>query len=84
MTDLSDLLGKFNRYVRSYKTRNQKVLAPENRLPPDFVRRFYYEPSADQQRYNDRIISKIAAVFETADGTSSPHRHNVTVYGREG
>lgn len=89
LTDLRDLLIKFNPYVRSYKTMHQKLeeekvlVLKENRSPINFVMRFYHEPSADQRRYNDPTTSEIAAVFETADGAPPSHIH-ITVYEKPG
>lgn len=89
LTNLSDLLGKFNPYTRSYKTMHQKLeeekalALKENRSPINFVMRFYHEPSTDQRPYNDPTTSEIAAVFETSDGAPPSHRH-ITVYERQG
>jgi len=54
----------------------------ENRVPLNFVMKFYHEPSADQRRYNDATTSEIVAVFETADGAPPSHRH-IAVYEKE-
>lgn len=89
LNKLNAVLEKYNPYVKSYKTMNDKLkedsilASKENREPKNFIMRFYHELNADMRRYNDPTCSEVAAIFETNDGAPPSHRC-ISVYKKGG
>lgn len=92
-TDILDTLNRVltenNPYVKCYKTMHQKIseehelALKQNRVPVNFVMRFYHEPQSDLRRFNEPTCSEVAAVFESHDGAPPSHRF-INVYAKDG